>query len=54
MTASEASVGRGRLQPAPPVEGDGRSPMIDGQSVPVGVGLPTLKINGITVGGTRG
>jgi TldD protein len=24
----------------------------DGQSVPVGVGLPTLKINGITVGGT--
>jgi TldD protein len=26
----------------------------DGQSVPVGVGLPTLKINGITVGGTQG
>jgi TldD protein len=25
----------------------------DGQSVPVGVGLPTLKIDGITVGGTR-
>ena len=24
----------------------------DGQSVPVGVGLPTLKIDGITVGGT--
>ena len=24
----------------------------DGQSVPVGVGLPTIKINGITVGGT--
>jgi TldD protein len=26
----------------------------DGQSVPVGVGLPTILINGITVGGTRG
>ena len=26
----------------------------DGQSVPVGVGLPTIKINGITVGGTKG
>jgi TldD protein len=26
----------------------------DGQSVPVGVGLPTIKIDGITVGGTRG
>jgi TldD protein len=25
----------------------------DGQSVPVGVGLPTIKIDGITVGGTR-
>jgi TldD protein len=25
----------------------------DGQSVPVGVGLPTLKIDGLTVGGTR-
>jgi TldD protein len=25
----------------------------DGQSIPVGVGLPTLKINGITVGGTE-
>jgi TldD protein len=25
----------------------------DGQSVPVGVGLPTIKINGITVGGTK-
>lgn len=25
----------------------------DGQSVPVGVGLPTLRINGITVGGTK-
>jgi TldD protein len=25
----------------------------DGQSVPVGVGQPTLKIDGITVGGTR-
>ena len=24
----------------------------DGQSIPVGVGLPTIKINGITVGGT--
>jgi TldD protein len=24
----------------------------DGQSVPVGVGIPTLKVNGITVGGT--
>jgi TldD protein len=24
----------------------------DGQSVPVGVGLPTIKVNGITVGGT--
>jgi TldD protein len=26
----------------------------DGQSVPVGVGLPTLRIDGITVGGTQG
>jgi TldD protein len=26
----------------------------DGQSVPVGVGLPTILVNGITVGGTRG
>ena len=26
----------------------------DGQSVPVGVGLPTLRIDGITVGGTEG
>ena len=26
----------------------------DGQSVPVGVGLPTLRINGLTVGGTEG
>lgn len=26
----------------------------DGQSVPVGVGQPTLKIDGLTVGGTRG
>jgi TldD protein len=25
----------------------------DGQSVPVGVGQPTLKIDGLTVGGTR-
>lgn len=25
----------------------------DGQSVPVGVGLPTIKINGVTVGGTK-
>ena len=25
----------------------------DGQSVPVGVGLPTIKIDGITVGGTK-
>ncbi len=25
----------------------------DGQSVPVGVGLPTIKIDGLTVGGTR-
>jgi TldD protein len=25
----------------------------DGQSVPVGVGMPTILINGITVGGTR-
>jgi len=24
----------------------------DGQSVPVGVGLPTIRIDGITVGGT--
>jgi TldD protein len=26
----------------------------DGQSVPVGVGLPTIKISGMTVGGTKG
>jgi TldD protein len=26
----------------------------DGQSVPVGVGLPTIRIDGITVGGTAG
>ncbi|MGB4781866.1 metalloprotease TldD [Candidatus Methylomirabilis sp.] len=26
----------------------------DGQSVPVGVGLPTIKIEGLTVGGTQG
>ena len=26
----------------------------DGQSVPVGVGLPTIRIDGITVGGTQG
>ncbi len=26
----------------------------DGQSVPVGVGLPTIRLDGITVGGTRG
>jgi TldD protein len=26
----------------------------DGQSVPVGVGLPTILINGLTVGGTQG
>jgi TldD protein len=25
----------------------------DGQSVPVGVGLPTIRIDGITVGGTE-
>jgi TldD protein len=25
----------------------------DGQSVPVGVGMPTIKIEGLTVGGTR-
>jgi TldD protein len=26
----------------------------DGQGVPVGVGMPTLRIDGITVGGTEG
>jgi TldD protein len=26
----------------------------DGQLVPVGVGLPTIKIEGLTVGGTEG
>ena len=26
----------------------------DGQSVPVGVGQPTLKIDALTVGGTQG
>ena len=25
----------------------------DGQSVPVGVGLPTMRIDGLTVGGTQ-
>ena len=25
----------------------------DGQSVPVGVGLPTIRIDGLTVGGTQ-
>ena len=26
----------------------------DGQGVPVGVGLPTIRIDGLTVGGTEG
>ena len=26
----------------------------DGQGVPVGVGMPTIRIDGITVGGTQG
>jgi TldD protein len=26
----------------------------DGQSVPVGVGMPTIKISEMTVGGTKG
>jgi len=26
----------------------------DGQSVPVGVGMPTIRIDGLTVGGTEG
>jgi TldD protein len=26
----------------------------EGQSVPVGVGLPTIRIDGLTVGGTEG
>ena len=26
----------------------------DGQGVPVGVGMPTIRIDGITVGGTEG
>ena len=50
MTAER---GEGEAPSIVSMEGDGRSPKKDGQSVPVGVGLPTIKIDGMTVGGAK-